>query len=573
MMSRKHALILLLNIILFTFSTFVSADTWFVRPTSANNYGLGDGTSYENAWNGFSEINWSILGGGDTLYVSGVFDKDLIVESGGSLEQDLVIRGDYSTKKGSLVNADILWKTNNNNYIKIYGIQIMEGGILFANAITKYNAYNIQFISPKMVRDFYKQFIARGFVPGMMISTSGGPATNRMSYKIESVSDKGEYEEITIDLTEGVYSFSDEGPGFKGFDVYWPNHNITIDNCSISRSSYLDLIEIKGTNFSIQNCDLNGGAIDRAGVIYVSNRYLYKRHENILIENNYIHDSGSTATSQRDEHCIGIQGVDGIKITKNHLKNCAAGIVFYHTINKPLTNWEVTYNYIESMDYNLNNRQWGGSGIIFSGEDDGPNNTPGVVAHNIIVNPINCPHSLDIAVACRGIRSKFIKTTYLHNNLIDGYDYGIELKGAFSANLKNNVILNSNIYHMDLEASYTSHEEDYNVYFPDTGNFFMFNGRPLNFKEYNEYLSQVGVIVNAHSIIADPDLDNEYKPVNGNEPIINTGVNMGYDYLQSVTWPIGPGGGKYIFKADDVLPEIGPFVLSVNPPSPPTLLQ
>ena len=35
--------------------------TFFVRPDSAQGYGAGAGTSYENAWNGLKSVDWDAL--------------------------------------------------------------------------------------------------------------------------------------------------------------------------------------------------------------------------------------------------------------------------------------------------------------------------------------------------------------------------------------------------------------------------------------------------------------------------------------------------------------------------------
>ena len=46
--------------------------TFYVRPDCDAGYGAGDGTSYENAWNGFKSVDWAVLGGQPaTLWVCG----------------------------------------------------------------------------------------------------------------------------------------------------------------------------------------------------------------------------------------------------------------------------------------------------------------------------------------------------------------------------------------------------------------------------------------------------------------------------------------------------------------------
>jgi hypothetical protein len=45
---------------------------FYVRPECAGGYGKGDGSSYENAWNGFKSVNWQALSGQPaTLWVCG----------------------------------------------------------------------------------------------------------------------------------------------------------------------------------------------------------------------------------------------------------------------------------------------------------------------------------------------------------------------------------------------------------------------------------------------------------------------------------------------------------------------
>jgi len=46
--------------------------TFYVRPERDEGYGAGDGTTYENAWNGFRAVDWSALAGTPaTLWVCG----------------------------------------------------------------------------------------------------------------------------------------------------------------------------------------------------------------------------------------------------------------------------------------------------------------------------------------------------------------------------------------------------------------------------------------------------------------------------------------------------------------------
>jgi hypothetical protein len=47
--------------------------TFYVRPQCDAGYGAGDGTSYENAWNGLPAVDWAALSAAEpaTLWVCG----------------------------------------------------------------------------------------------------------------------------------------------------------------------------------------------------------------------------------------------------------------------------------------------------------------------------------------------------------------------------------------------------------------------------------------------------------------------------------------------------------------------
>jgi hypothetical protein len=47
--------------------------TFYVRPRCDAGYGRGDGTSYEDAWNGFDAVDWQAMAAGEpaTLWVCG----------------------------------------------------------------------------------------------------------------------------------------------------------------------------------------------------------------------------------------------------------------------------------------------------------------------------------------------------------------------------------------------------------------------------------------------------------------------------------------------------------------------
>jgi len=70
-------------VILWMWPIAVGATDYYVRP-SGGSYGLEDGTSYANAWDGFTNISWSTVDSGDgKLFICGVNTETLTVGASG----------------------------------------------------------------------------------------------------------------------------------------------------------------------------------------------------------------------------------------------------------------------------------------------------------------------------------------------------------------------------------------------------------------------------------------------------------------------------------------------------------
>jgi len=100
--------------VLFIFVDTIFASTWFLRPTDGE-YGTGDGTSYENAWNQMTYQEWLLyIEPGDTLYVCGLYVSNWIfIKKSGTPDNPITIRGDYYQEHGTVLAAssvyDSLW--------------------------------------------------------------------------------------------------------------------------------------------------------------------------------------------------------------------------------------------------------------------------------------------------------------------------------------------------------------------------------------------------------------------------------------------------------------------------------
>ena len=71
------------------------AADYYVRPAGGN-YGLENGSSYENAWDGFADIAWGegvgSVEAGDTLFVAGTHRETLMIGESGKVENHIFIK-------------------------------------------------------------------------------------------------------------------------------------------------------------------------------------------------------------------------------------------------------------------------------------------------------------------------------------------------------------------------------------------------------------------------------------------------------------------------------------------------
>lgn len=104
--------------------------SYFVRP-SGTTYGDGSGTSYDNAWSGFSSINWSLLEN-ETLNVCGTFNELLTVQ-----QNSVTIVGNNPLGAGIIdgQSARICLTINGYDNILINGLVLNNG--LISNALNK----------------------------------------------------------------------------------------------------------------------------------------------------------------------------------------------------------------------------------------------------------------------------------------------------------------------------------------------------------------------------------------------------------------------------------------------------
>ena len=96
--------------------SLAGATDYYVRPAGGS-YGSGNGTSYANAWSGFSNINWTTVNNGNgILYIDGSNIETLTIGASGESGTPIYIKG-YSSSAS--VNGIYM---SNKTYVTIDGI-------------------------------------------------------------------------------------------------------------------------------------------------------------------------------------------------------------------------------------------------------------------------------------------------------------------------------------------------------------------------------------------------------------------------------------------------------------------
>lgn len=103
---------------------------WYVR-TSGGSYGAEDGTSYDNAWDGETNVDWTTTGfqPGDTLWICGTHTEAFTIGGNGISGAPLTIRGDYPGDPGIIDSEDVRntgLDCNSKNYITITGLTSID---------------------------------------------------------------------------------------------------------------------------------------------------------------------------------------------------------------------------------------------------------------------------------------------------------------------------------------------------------------------------------------------------------------------------------------------------------------
>ncbi len=390
---RFSVISLVMMIVLFFFLLVypptLSAIDYYVRPEGGS-YGLGDGSGYDNAWDGLKSVLWGAGGvdDGDTLYICGTHIKtdptswsaqNISPASGsGSAgwddeSQRVIIRGDCSSVDASYEDG-IIWGA----------YRYSSGWSSAGSNVYSHATVATSHASPNGLFAFYYPGDGTHKVMDMTYSLSEiqgkGNSTNGYMYYSGGTAyiklpDQSTPSGNEILLERYGWKFSLNGKSYitiknltfyhlhgpsGGTDVWGLGGNnntrnanhITWENNKIWYSEKM-LFWPGSTNDSywwIKDNDIGWAVM---GGIYVTTRGgQWYGPNNFRITDNYIHDIGNWDCSQsrtdKDSHGIGWWGSgNNIEITGNHLTRNGSGITLYFSGSAHNNyDWTITHNYV-----------------------------------------------------------------------------------------------------------------------------------------------------------------------------------------------------------------------------------
>jgi len=571
---KSHiAHILTLSLVWLILSANAAASDWFVRPAGGD-YGSEDGSSYQNAWDGLTNVVWGTGGveAGDILYVCGrhLFpenpvhsaDRNWNINANGTSGNRITIRGDYSGDPGIIWGNPMLCGEENP--------WSDEGDNVYSTITGNYSSFFFETHNgAETWADLSRADTLQDCkdTPGSYYAASWGYPSTLYVHCFDNGNPDGR-------IIGGVNGWHISIVGqqyitFKNIDFYMPNFSMT--NFSYIRWEgcklwYNHLVIRDGCHdIEIIDCDIahskGGISIQDTAPSGIDTPY------NITVRGCYIHDIGVYPIKQNtDAEGIGVNGGDDLTIENNEFYNCGSAFTCYPYENQTSKNLIIRWNYIHDS------HQLGGAngrGIQLNMRASNIQDKSGCQVYgNIVANTQDYAYRStwatdqivfynNVAYNCGGsFYFNYTYTNYLGPNIV----------------LRNNISINPTTFHLYFgsasnEGNYTI-DSDYNLFYPDKSDGFAF--KQSGYATYPnlsgwQALSRSGCTFGPNSIIADPLF---VDPGNGDFSLIpgSLAIDAGID----VGLTQGFGGNPIPLGS---APDIGAYEAVIDPDNPPPVLQ
>jgi len=281
-MLQTHSLTRYIFIVVFIFSTSIIGKNYYVDKYAS---GSNNGTSWKDAWNSFSVIEWTKLKPGDVLLISGgkdstVYNESLTVEISGNEKYLFTIRNGLDPLHNGRVIIDVPekgMKIIKKSYIRISNIEFknVTSGVYIRGAST--GDVNVIYLDSLKVLNFKKQ----GAISINGWSSIGLDATVdsvfiRYSTLATSYSTKRQTDVIYAQYSNNLFILNNtltvtskvKGPHTDGIQFVHNIKNITIANNTINNLTNSD---VNNKSNGIMGADLIGKGLFYNNIVYAPN--------------------------------------------------------------------------------------------------------------------------------------------------------------------------------------------------------------------------------------------------------------------------------------------------------------
>ena len=565
---------------------------WYVRPHGGD-YGIEDGTSYEDAWDGLESIDWIKIKPGHTLYVSGEF-----CYSEYSTPMGLVVGA--SGAPGDLIEINGDCKSVNPSY---------ENGSIWAGVRVAQNEWTGKDGNLWYRKGWYYHTVcaAAGFIGSetLLVETHSTADCSRTegSYYHDKTHGILYYNPFGDSPTNFWSVFSSTGAVYLNGHDYVAIRNLTLRGAAGNRgvvllnNSTIDPSD-PSQHWQITGCDIAFGTY--CGI------YTDMNSDYGLIDNNTIHDvpSGTYTISRigvadhitfsNNEVYSGSDEPDIFHVDKSDRKalggTCGSNLLFeYNYIHDWIGggilvyigggceshNVTIRYNWIEHLHDSQNQyRHWGIARLTTNSVTATDRSQNWKIHHNIISDcggliGSDPAHSDGIGIRIKSGVPTQGNTTQIYNNVIANCNYGFVwqvdvLENEIGFDLKNNIFLNhtSGGHHVHIAAggqitdlSYV--DMDNNIYFPNTASSFRWLGHSAtDLDDFRDDADDRDITIEEHSITSEPRLTADFYPQQYS-PVIDAGADVGLTMdFNGTPIPTGSapdiGAYEFVFSASNL---------------------